>query len=222
LTPQTGAAGPPTSQPSGGLKSLLKTLLPAFAVSIARDCEGLPPVLAFTYLRLRATRGFRLRSDRPKLRRRPRSILFVCHGNVMRSPLAAELFRARMGADSGLFAVESAGTWTTNGRPADPRALAAGDKLGVSLSTHRSRLLTPQMVSRNELICVMDHRNEAEVVGRFPRAARKTILLGGLERGPGDSPSIDDPYSRGPEQAAIIYARLAASVDALVARLRPR
>jgi protein-tyrosine-phosphatase len=78
------------------------------------------------------------------------------------------------------------------------------------------------MVERSDLICATDYRNEAEVVARFPRASRKTILLGGLGRAFGVSPSIDDPYSRNADEVALIYGRLSASVDALVARLRPR
>jgi len=203
-------------------KSVVKKALPAFVLSIVRDCEGLPAPVVFTYLRLRAARWAHLRSDRAKVRRRPRSLLFVCHGNVMRSPVAAELFRVRLGAASPEFAVASAGTWTTNGRPPDPRAVAAAGDLGISLDSHRSQLLTAVMVQRSDLICAMDHRNEAEVVARFPRAARKTILLGGVGRRIGESPSIDDPYSRNAGDVAAIYARLSVSIDALVNRLLHR
>jgi len=76
------------------------------------------------------------------------------------------------------------------------------------------------MIERSDLVCAMDYRNEAEVVARFPRASRKTILLGGVDRPV--SPSIDDPFSLGADDVARIYVRLSASIDALVARLRPR
>jgi len=216
------AAAPPPDSPQRGLRSFLKAALPEFAATIVRDCRGLPRPVAVTYLRLRALRAIGLRSDRAKLRRRPppRSLLFVCHGNVMRSPVAAELFVMRLGAASPQFAVASAGTWTTNGRPADPRAVLAAADLGISLTSHRSRLLTPLMIERSDLVCAMDYRNEAEVVARFPRASRKTILLGGVDRPV--SPSIDDPFSLGADDVARIYVRLSASIDALVARLRPR
>jgi protein-tyrosine-phosphatase len=127
-----------------------------------------------------------------------------------------------MGTASPQFAVASAGTWTTNGRPADPRAVAAGSELGVSLAEHESQMLTALMVARSDLICVMDYRNEAEVVARFPGARRKTILLGGVERRPLNGPSIPDPYMLEPDAVAATYRRLSAAVDALVARLRPR
>jgi protein-tyrosine phosphatase len=189
---------------------------------MVRDCEGMPTAMVLTYLRLRATRWIGIRSDRAKLRRERRSLLFVCHGNVMRSPVAAELFRARLGPASPQFAVASAGTWTTNGRPADPRAVSAGTELGVSLAEHESQMLTALMVARSDLICVMDYRNEAEVVARFPKAGRKTILLGGVERRPLRGPSIPDPYMLDADAVAATYRRLSVAVDALVARLRPQ
>lgn len=192
----------------------IKRALPAFLVDAARDCQGLPPGMALTYVRLRIARALRLRSDRGKLRRSPRSLLFVCHGNVMRSPVAAELFRARMPAGAD-FGVESGGTWTRDGRFADPRALAAAARLGISLQSHRSRVVTPAMVQRADLICVMDHRNEAEIVSRFRGSAAKTILLGGLHRS-ADGPSIPDPYTLDSDAVAAVYTRLSGAVDALV------
>src|SRR5262249_18705979 len=131
---------PPTNRSTPTLRARAKRSLPTFVVEAVRDCEGLPPQMVITYLRLRTHRWVRSRSDGRKLRRAPRSLLFVCHGNIMRSPVAAELFRVRLGAASPQFAVASAGTWTTNGRLADPRAVAEAVKLGVSLTSHRSQM----------------------------------------------------------------------------------
>ncbi len=192
-------------------------MVPGFVRDAIRDCQGLPPAMVAWYVRLRVARALGLRSDRPRALGSHRSLLFVCHGNIMRSPVAAELFRVRSPA-SAPFAVESAGTWTSDGRLADPRAVAAAARLGISLESHRSRVLTSEMVRRADLICVMDHRNEAEVVTRFPQAEPKTILLGGLDGSP-DGPSIADPYSRDANAVAAIYERLSGAVTALVNRL---
>jgi len=111
--------------------------------------------------------------------------------------------------------VESGGTWTREGRVADPRAVAAAARLGISLQAHRSRVITPAMVQRADLICVMDYRNEAEIVSRYSTAAAKTILLGGVDES-SEGPSIPDPYMLDSDAIAAIYARLSAAVDALV------
>jgi protein-tyrosine phosphatase len=180
----------------------------------------MPPDKAITYLRLRAWRKLGLRSDKAILRRlRPRAVLFVCHGNIMRSPIAAELFRARLGAFVGDFSVASAGTWTTKGRPADPRAVAAARGLGVSLESHRSQPITPALMAGSDLVCVMDYRNEVDVLTRFPGSAKKTILLGGLNASTSGGPLIPDPYSLGAEAVEECYRRLDAAVNALVRAL---
>jgi protein-tyrosine phosphatase len=202
------------------LREFLKRLIPAAAAPIIRDCSEMSPDKAITYLRLRAWRKFRLRSDRAVLRRlRPRTILFVCHGNIMRSPMAAALFEKRAGPLARDIGVASAGTWTTKGRPADPRAIAAAQALGVSLAAHRSQPITPGIVAASDLICVMDYRNEIDVLTRFPGSAKKTIMLGGLDQSPSDGPMIPDPYTLGPEAVEESYRRLDSAVMELIRAL---
>jgi protein-tyrosine-phosphatase len=180
----------------------------------------MPSDKAITYLRLRAWRKLRLRSDKAILRRlRPKAVLFVCHGNIMRSPMAAELFRARIGTLAEDISVASAGTWTTKGRPADPRAVAAASALGVSLKAHRSQPITPALMAGSDLVCVMDYRNEVDVLTRFPGSAKKTILLGGVDPSASDGPMIPDPYSMAPEAVDECYRRVDRAVAALVKAL---
>jgi len=179
----------------------------------------MPPDKALTYLRLRAWRKLHLRSDKAVLRRlRPQAVLFVCHGNIMRSPMAAELFRTRIGKLAEDISVASAGTRTTKGRPADPRAIAAAQTLGVSLKSHRSQPITPALMAGSDLVCVMDYRNEVDVLTRFPGSARKTILLGGVDAA-SEGPMIPDPYSMAPEAVEECYRRVDRAVTALVKAL---
>jgi protein-tyrosine phosphatase len=202
------------------LREFFKRLIPAAAAPIVRDCREMPPDKAITYLRLRAWRKLGLRSDRAVVRRlRPQAVLFVCHGNIMRSPMAAELFRVRVEALYGTIGVASAGTWTTKGRPADPRAIAAASEFGVSLASHRSTPITPSLLARSDLICVMDYRNEVDVLTRFPGSAKKTILLGGLDASTSGGPVIPDPYSLGPEAVEECYRRIDTAVSALIRTL---
>ena len=198
-------------------KGVLKRALPESAIDVLRNCRGMPVSTALTYIRLRLWRRIGLRSDRAIVRRlRVESVLFVCHGNIMRSPMAEEVFRLRMAANQKTVGVASAGTRTTNGRPADPRAIAAARDLGVSLEAHRSRSITEAIVANSDLICVMDHRNEVDVLLRFPVAAKKTILLGGINSTATLKPEIPDPYMFGPDKVADCYRRVVPAVDALV------
>jgi protein-tyrosine phosphatase len=175
---------------------------------------------ALRYLRLRAWRRFGLRSDRSILKRlKPESVLFVCHGNILRSPMAAELFRARMADGGHAIGSLSAGLWAVNGRPADPRAIAAARKFGVSLEPHLSRTVTSTLISRSDLICVMDYRNELDLITRFRGAGRKTILLGAMDAHESGTAEIPDPVSLSAEGVERCYARLSSAVDGLVQAL---
>ena len=210
MTPETPVPAPRrvNSRTSGSLAAVLG------------ECRGMPADKALRYLRLRVWRRLGLRSDRSILRRlKPESVLFVCHGNILRSPMAAELFRTRMTDRGGAIGSLSAGLWAVNGRPADPRAIAAARKFGVSLAPHLSRSVSDTLVARSDLICVMDYRNELDVITRFRGAARKTILLGAMDAEASGNPQISDPVSLSVEGVERCYARLASAVDGLVEAL---
>jgi protein-tyrosine phosphatase len=131
-----------------------------------------------------------------------RSVVFICHGNIMRSPMAEALFRA---AAPGL-SVESAGTCATAGRNADVRALQVAREFGVSLSDHRARPVTCEMIAAADLLVVMDYVNYVVLTDRFPQAASKTVLFGSLERG---APlEIDDPYAGNLDDVRSAYRRV--------------
>lgn len=108
-------------------------------------------------------------------------VLFICHGNIIRSPLAAALLRKHlMQIASPTVAVASAGLHARPGRPVDPRVRDTAPELGVCLDGHVAQGLTAEMVDRADLILVMDRRDEAELLARYPEAAPKVDLLGSI------------------------------------------
>ena len=122
------------------------------------------------------------------------SVLFVCHGNIIRSALAEALYRRHAASfSSPPPRVRSAGLSVKPGRAADPRALAAGHSLGVDLSSHRPQPLTQALVDDAHVIFVMDRLNEAQVLARFRNARGKLRRLGTLALADG-SDVIADPY----------------------------
>ena len=195
-----------------------KRFVPRSLVAALRDFAGLPPHSAVTYVRLRIARAMGVRADAVRASETS-SLLFVCHGNIMRSPFAEALARARLDSASRRFVVRSAGTDARADRPADPRAIAAALRHGISLETHRAQPLTRELIEESDLICVMDHRNEAELVTRYPGATAKTILLGGIDRVADQPAAIPDPYMLEGDDVIRVYDRLASAVDALAARL---
>jgi protein-tyrosine phosphatase len=192
-----------------------KRWIPQFLSVALRDCAGLPPRALLAYWRLKVARMLGRRVDTRVLVPRPGSVLFVCSGNIMRSPFAAEMSRVLLSPYREMT-IRSAGTTAGHDRPADPRALAAAVRYSFSLEKHRSQLVSAELVDASDLICVMDSRNEAELVARFPHVAAKTILLGTVHRRTGEGADIPDPYALDDSAVTLVYDRLAAAVDALV------
>jgi len=150
------------------------------------------------------------------------SVLFVCYGNIIRSALAAALMRDH-GRVLGnrLCRVESAGLAAKPGRPADPRAIAAGRALGVDLVDHRAQPVTRALVDDATVIYVMDRLNEAKLLARFPDAAPKLRRLGALALAE-DGDVIADPYVLDSEAVAAVARRIDHATRALVAELASR
>jgi protein-tyrosine-phosphatase/predicted ATP-grasp superfamily ATP-dependent carboligase len=144
------------------------------------------------------------------LRQEVRSVVFICHGNIMRSPMAEALVRAA----APDIRVESAGTFAVPNRNADSRAARIAAEFGISLDNHRARPITREMVAAAGLLVVMDYTNYIVLTERFPEAAGKTILFGSLERG---APfEIDDPYEGTLDDVRIAYRRIQTCSQRLV------
>ena len=100
------------------------------------------------------------------------SILFVCLGNICRSPTAEGVLRHRLAA-AGLadeIEVESAGTggWHV-GHPPDERSSAAARRRGIELGGS-ARRVGPEDFGRFDLLIAMDHQNHADLVAMAPSA----------------------------------------------------
>jgi protein-tyrosine phosphatase len=128
-------------------------------------------------------------------------VLFVCLGNICRSPLAEAVFRHQVRA-RGLehrFDIDSAGTsGYHDGAPPDRRSTATAQGRGIELGG-RSRRVEPEDLRRFHYVIAMDAENEAELralAARVPDGARVHRLREwDPEAGDGDVP---DPYYGGP------------------------
>jgi glycine hydroxymethyltransferase len=103
-------------------------------------------------------------------------ILFVCTGNICRSPMAEGMFR-RAVQGRGDYEVCSAGLGAAEGQPPSPYAIQAARELGVDISGVRSRPLTPELVRDADYIFGMTHSHVETVTLLHPAAAEKTFLL---------------------------------------------
>lgn len=109
---------------------------------------------------------------------RPLSVLFLCMGNICRSPTAHGVFRHKIRA-AGLEAsvrVDSAGTHNYHpGEPPDRRSQHAAAMRGYDLSDLRARQIGAEDFERHDLILVMDHDNLAAVRAQCPPTQRHKL-----------------------------------------------
>ena len=106
------------------------------------------------------------------------SVLFVCTANVIRSPMAMAIFRARLGPESARWRIESAGTWAVEGEPAANRARYVMQARGLNLNDHSSRVVTRMLLRQFNLILTMEHGQKEALRAEFPEVGRRVYLLG--------------------------------------------
>jgi protein-tyrosine-phosphatase/predicted ATP-grasp superfamily ATP-dependent carboligase len=138
-------------------------------------------------------------------------VVFVCHGNICRSPFAAELARRTVGER---WRIESAGILPVEDRPSPPEAREVAAEHGIDLAPHRSRHLDPELAAA-DLLVVFDQKNALALEQRYPEAAGRTFKLGQLLDDADDE--IADPLDRGRETFRRVYDRIATAVARLVA-----
>lgn len=136
------------------------------------------------------------------------SILFVCMGNICRSPLAEGIF-SHLVDEAGLadrFDIDSAGTggWHEGAHP-DRRSIATAKGHGIDISRQRARQIGTEDFSRFDLILAMDRENLAELRRKRPEATN-VHLFGDLALE--TSEDIADPYFGGRDDFELVYARL--------------
>ncbi|MGI8801857.1 MAG: low molecular weight protein-tyrosine-phosphatase [Solirubrobacteraceae bacterium] len=151
-------------------------------------------------------------------------VLFVCLGNICRSPSAEAVMR-RLAADAGVAVeTDSAGTgpWHV-GRPPDPRAAAAAAERGYTL-TGKGRQVRARDFEDFDLILAMDRYNRSELLGMAPgRAAQAKVRLL-REFDPASAGAVDldvpDPYSGGARGFAESFELIEAACRGLLDSLR--
>jgi protein-tyrosine phosphatase len=131
-----------------------------------------------------------------------RRLLFVCLGNICRSPMAEGVFR-RVAEDEGvlhLFDIDSAGLgdWHTGQAP-DTRAQKAAGSRGVDISGQSARQINPADFARFDLLLAMDGSNYQELIEAAPSDARHKIrrFLDFAPQVP--TKDVPDPFYGGPE-----------------------
>jgi protein-tyrosine-phosphatase/predicted ATP-grasp superfamily ATP-dependent carboligase len=139
----------------------------------------------------------------------PHRILFLCYGNICRSPLAAALTGQRLrGVD-----IESAGFHQQEGRSCPEKIQRIGSSFGVDLSGHRSRRVTAELLANADLVIAMDKENLNCLGSEFSDVLERTTLLGLFGNPP--ALAIADPYLADEAITHRICEQVRSSVDGL-------
>jgi protein-tyrosine phosphatase len=136
-------------------------------------------------------------------------VLFVCTGNLCRSPMAEGLLRHELenrGCDD--IEVVSAGTWAVAGDPATDEAIAVSENHDVDISSHLSRPVDAEELDGADLVLAMTGVHLQEIASIVPEARFKTMLLNQMAQ--------TKPAALGPD------ASLEERVQALLEGNRPR
>jgi protein-tyrosine phosphatase len=150
-------------------------------------------------------------------------ILFVCLGNICRSPTAEGVLRALAQREAPDLALEvdSAGTAGYHvGEPPDPRTRQAAARRGYDLGTLRARIVEPGDFERFDLILAMDRENLRVLRRRAPPHTHERLRLF-LEFAPDAAPGdVPDPYYGGPNGFEEVLDLVEAASRGLLAHLR--
>lgn len=134
-------------------------------------------------------------------------VLFVCTGNICRSPLAEAFLADRARSlPQGLLEVRSAGTWGREGHPAMPETIRVGAEHGLDVERHTASPLTVDLIEPHDLLVGMTEEHVAEIGRMVPGSASRTFTLKELAH---LLDSVEDPPAGRDEETA--RARIAAA-----------
>ncbi|MDR3376658.1 MAG: low molecular weight phosphotyrosine protein phosphatase [Ancalomicrobiaceae bacterium] len=151
------------------------------------------------------------------------AVLFVCLGNICRSPMAEGAFRAAAEAEGLEVAIDSAGTggWH-QGEPPDRRARDTARRHGVDISGLKVRKVRAEDFSRFTHVLALDHDNLADLRRIRPAGAPAEVrLLADYIPGRAGE-AIADPYYGGQADFERVWADVTAAAKGLVAALKAR
>lgn len=151
------------------------------------------------------------------------SVLFVCLGNICRSPTAEGVFRTLVERE-GLTAkitVDSAGTAAYHaGEPPDARAQAAAREWGVDLSMQRARQVLPTDFERFDLVLAMDDENLSNLQRLCPPQYRDRVRLFLDFASENSERNVPDPYYGGDDGFEHVLDLVEAASRGLLSQLR--
>lgn len=161
----------------------------------------------------------------PRMPNTVRSILFVCKGNICRSPFAEQIAVKSLDKSFPLK-FHSVGVHVDHPKPPPVEAINAAKEFGINLDEHRSRGLTYALMESFDVIVVMEEKQRTYLKKIFQEFREKIFLLPLFEknndRKRGDMYllyNIKDPYGKGASEFHECYERIKSCMDKLFSKM---
>jgi protein-tyrosine phosphatase len=149
------------------------------------------------------------------------AVVFVCLGNICRSPLAEVIVRGQAEKQGVLdrFSFASAGTgnWHVGGG-ADPRSVEKASQYGLDLSQHRAQQITASKLTKWDWFVAMDDDNRRSLLA-MGAPSERLLMMRQFEAKGDDIPDVPDPYYGGEHGFEDAYHMLCKNADALLGYL---
>jgi len=139
-------------------------------------------------------------------------ILFVCKGNICRSPFA-EYYARRIFPSS--LEISSFGYYPKSGRPSPANAQTASQANGIDLTGHRSQIISQEDIDQADIVFVFDEENRRTLLERYPDARRRIYFLGCLSSE--GKMQIKDPYGGQVKEFEKTYNLIEHALDSIAA-----
>ena len=146
-------------------------------------------------------------------------VVFICSGNICRSPLAAGMATAMLKEENIPAVVISAGTLNINGQPAAPNAVEAGQLIGIDISTHRSQGISLPLMRMADALVVMAPKHEAFLLKLDPNLDEKIVRMWEYGEHSETLFEIEDPVGQDLETFIVCRKRLTKCLRAWIQQL---
>ena len=145
-----------------------------------------------------------------------RNILFVCAGNICRSPMAEWQLKALLWKKpiTGMQ-VGSAGLIALPGNAASFNAVRVAKENSISMAEHKARPITAELIDNADLVLVMESHQGHELIADHPQASEKILLLRHFARYGSRERGISDPYGRNLEAYRFCFEDIKECVESL-------
>ena len=149
-----------------------------------------------------------------------KNFLFICLGNICRSPFAEGLFEKLAAKEKlGALQTQSAGLIALPGNPATHMAQQVAKEYAVDLTEHKAQPVSQDLVNWSDLIMVMEKSHQDSLFAQFPEAADKTRLIRHYARYGSKNRGITDPYGLDYEAYRFCFLDIEDAVAGLIKSL---